>query len=213
MTPLPNGWYLYAAPKGAKMVSKKKFDDFLSNEVFADLNKIGRENLYDLRQPFVKPNRDGYFKKGDNKGLWNFHYKSGQLYFTGRYRNQLKEGIWEYYYENGQLICKGNYREGKEIGEWRFHHENGNSLINISFVNGLVDGYGELFHENGQIACKGSYILDNPDGFWEYYDDHGTLTERKVFDNGVQLNHEVFEPVENGTQMQESNTEESKESL
>ena len=89
MTPLPNGWYLYEAPKGAKMASKKEFDDFLSNEVFADLNKIGRENLYDLRQPFVKPNRDGYFKKGDNKGLWNFHYKSGQLYFTGRYRNQF----------------------------------------------------------------------------------------------------------------------------
>ena len=86
---LPNGWYLYAAPNGAKMVSKKKFDDFLSNEVFADLNKIGREDLYDLRQPIVKPNRDGYFKKGDNKGLWNFHYKSGQLYFTGRYRNQF----------------------------------------------------------------------------------------------------------------------------
>ena len=86
-------------------------------------------------------------------------------------------------------------------------------MINISFVNGLVDGYGELFHENGQIACKGSYILDNPDGVWEYYDDQGTLTERKVFDNGVQLNHEVFVLVESGTQMQESNTEESKESL
>jgi len=42
MTPLPHGWYLYEAPKGAKMVSKKEFDDFLSNEVFADLNKKGR---------------------------------------------------------------------------------------------------------------------------------------------------------------------------
>ena len=71
-------------------------------------------------------------------------------------------------------------------------------MINISFVNGLVDGYGELFHENGQIACKGSYILDNPDGVWEYYDDQGTLTERKVFDNGVVLDNEASETTEAG---------------
>lgn len=208
MTHLANGWYLHKAPKGAKMVSKKEFDEFLSNVVFADLNKIGTEDLYDLRQPFMKPRLDGYFKKGDNKGLWNFHYKSGQVFTSGRYRNLLKEGYWEHYYENGQLICKGNYKEGKEIGEWKFHHENGNSLINVSFVNGMVDGYGELFHENGQIGCKGSYILGNPDGVWEYYDEQGALVGRNVFENGILLEHQEFEAIDPGSQMQVSRTEE-----
>jgi len=38
MTHLPNGYYLFKAPPGAKLASKKVFDDFIMNKVFVDLN-------------------------------------------------------------------------------------------------------------------------------------------------------------------------------
>ena len=212
MTHLPNGYYLFKAPPGAKLASKKVFDDFIMNKVFVDLNNQESEELYDLHEPFLKPRRDGYFRRGDNKGLWNFYYKSGQLFTTGRFKDQKKQGFWEHYYENGQLISSGFYTEGKEIGEWKFYHQNGNPYINVSFVSGSTDGYGELYHENGQIACKGRFILNNPEGVWEGFDEDGFLPERIVYENGIEVEHEVFEPSEDGLPPIENNSEEQEDS-
>ena len=48
---------------------------------------------------------DGY-KNGKREGLWESHYRNGQLHTKGHYRKGKREGEWEFYYRNGKLECK-----------------------------------------------------------------------------------------------------------
>ena len=57
---------------------------------------------------------DGY-KNGKREGLWESHYRNGQLHTKGHYRKGKREGEWEFYYRNGILECKGYYKNGNQV--------------------------------------------------------------------------------------------------
>ncbi|MDC0398734.1 hypothetical protein OAN59_03450 [Alphaproteobacteria bacterium] len=67
---------------------------------------------------------DGY-KNGKREGLWESHYRNGQLHTKGHYRKGKREGEWEFYYRNGKLECKGYYKNGNQDGLFQFYYAKG----------------------------------------------------------------------------------------
>ena len=74
----------------------------------------------------LKIDTEGH-KNGKREGMWESHYRNGQLHTKGVYRKGKREGEWEFYFRNGQLECKGTYKNGNEDGVFEFYYSKGQS--------------------------------------------------------------------------------------
>jgi len=97
---------------------------------------IRSSNVYSCNMNTAKKETIIYIrgkKEGESLGF----FANGDLSYTGKYENSLKEGRWNFWRTNGQLRSIIDYKKGNEIYliEW---YENGQKSIERDASNGLL---------------------------------------------------------------------------
>lgn len=102
-----------------------------------------------------------------------YTYPTGELAYTGIFKNGKKEGEWKYYYKNGNLKMIENYKGNKLNGKYLTYFENGSLNVEYETVDDMADGYFKRYYSNGKIELEGWYVKDLAEGYWYAYYPNG----------------------------------------
>ncbi|TLX74985.1 tetratricopeptide repeat protein [Labilibacter sediminis] len=97
------------------------------------------------------------YRKGP---FWDYN-KSGNLYCSGRYKQDKKYGKFNFYFANGNLQSRMYFKEDQIVDSVLYFHKSGlpNQTITINNGNFNIVKY---YDENGND------LLTNGNGFWEF---------------------------------------------
>ena len=90
---------------------------------------------------------EGVYKAGLRNGIWKFYYLSKtvgnnkQLFFEGKFIDDLPNGKQVYYWENGNKKDEGTFVMGKKEGDWIKYNEDGSVFLMISYKGGIEKKY------------------------------------------------------------------------
>ncbi len=157
-----------------------------------------------------KLKKEGLFKNGIEKGVWNYYTEDGKLneqvlFINGRdaiMKSYYPSGalkihhIWKdynydtadhtLYYENGSIKQKGTLILNKMHGYWTSYYKNGSLCEEGIFYYGNKNGLFKNYYTNGSIKIEKYYQYDIPNETWNYYDIHGKkIAEELFYSNGV----------------------------
>ena len=121
---------------------------------------------------------------GQQEGIWEMFYESGEVGIRTPYVGGKKDGIEEGFHENGNIKARIPYKSGKEDGIEEWFYENGNTQIRTSFKDDKTDGIEEWFYENGNIRWRTPYKRDEKDGIEEWFDEQGNIVKTQLWKNG-----------------------------
>jgi antitoxin component YwqK of YwqJK toxin-antitoxin module len=74
-----------------------------------------------------------------------------------------------------------------DVKKYEEKYEDGTPKMEVAIKNGLRNGKYREYYPNGETKVKGHYKEDRKTGTWKYYDENGKLTEKKEFENGVEV--------------------------
>lgn len=120
---------------------------------------------------------------GKRQGDWKEYYPTGELRWTGKYRNSAPIGEWKFYFPDKTVETIGQYNnKGEKIGEWTWHYSDGSVMRIENYEVGELDGPFVEYDENGNVIAKGDYLGDEKEGDWSYV--HGNITEKGRYYDG-----------------------------
>lgn len=67
-------------------------------------------------------------------GKCTFYYMGGKVYYTGTYKNGVKEGTFTFYHRNGKLAAKRNYDHGMATGVWESWDDQGRMTTQFHYT-------------------------------------------------------------------------------
>lgn len=113
------------------------------------------------------------YKEGDVDGYVIKYFFNGGIADSKKWKNNKKHGDWERYYKNGKVKCRGEYVKGK---------------LNGKFV---------AYTESGEIEVDGFFMNNLKEGTWCFYNAKGEFLFKVDYKNGIPVNQEEFEKMEN----------------
>ena len=127
-------------------------------------------------------------KHGVPYGLFEEHYKDGQLKRAGYYYNGYRTGTWKDYYTNGKLAAVYAYRLSKvdSTGERDLSWMNKDSLhiLYYHFQLGEVDSsLGEYLQFINITKFDLPYLESTPSGVGITYDERGKKKSKERYNN------------------------------
>jgi antitoxin component YwqK of YwqJK toxin-antitoxin module len=130
--------------------------------------------VLEMSKPHYKSKILNRYLTENNKknGEYINYYFSGEICFSGNFKDDLKTGQWKYFYENGNLRSKGSFDNGLDadsldfgasingrIGEWIYYRENGTVFQKSNWIAGFKNGVLKQFYENGNLEKE--LVFDN----------------------------------------------------
>lgn len=85
---------------------------------------------------------------GNEHGLHERYYSSGNLEERGSFEFGLKTGVWEKFYKNGNFEHGGRYKSDKKVGKWLYLYPDGKKVA------------GEEFDESGKFLNRSTFYPD-----------------------------------------------------
>ena len=148
---------------------------------------------------------DGTESKGKRKGDWKLFYESGELYASGKYKNNLKTGTWKYFSKDGKVKASGNFLDNKKEGIWvelslegdtisgNYHQDlkngkwtkisHGHIEEEAYFENNQLHGKYQSFYHSGNVEFEANYIKDSLSGIYRKYYENGKIAVSQQFTN------------------------------
>ncbi len=146
---------------------------------------------------------------GHKTGLWEGHYPSGELRYTGRFIDDQPTGEFIYYYESGALratnqfslngrkaynkvyseqgilLNEGVYFDQKKDSIWRVYSDTDGKLIaEEQYQNDLLHGPSKVYYPgNGQLAELTSYENGIKQGEWKRWFEDGSILNEANYVN------------------------------
>jgi antitoxin component YwqK of YwqJK toxin-antitoxin module len=138
---------------------------------------------------------EGNYVRRNKEGTWNyFDDKTQKIRAIENYKDGIPDGIWSVYYDDGKTISETTeYKAGKKEGMRVSFFENGNKKQEMSYKSGVAEGTIKYFHPSGVLRGIGQYQNDKREGVWTYYDELGEITEKDIYEHGIQLEKEENE--------------------
>ena len=124
--------------------------------------KHGKGILYYKNFEGTKKRYEGYFSKGEFKGIGTYYWEDGN-YYKGYFKNGKKHGYGIYCKEDGQLIYEGRFYNDKFEGKGVLYSNNDTIYVG-DFKDGLKHGKGILYKKNGDIILKGKFEYNTYQG-------------------------------------------------
>lgn len=147
--------------------------------------------------------------KGQKQGYWIRVYESGNLYYTGQFKDGKPYGEFSYFYDSGELmainqhlndelventsyrregtvISKGNYKNQKKHGEWLYYDDKGVVRALETYENDVLDGKFVVYYYNGQVSEETTFSLGKREGICREYFLTGELKSERTFSAGVE---------------------------
>ena len=157
------------------MVRIRDFYDENGNQIRHDWWKNGALN---------HKSEGGWYKNGEQDGLWNNWYESGQKRFEGTYKDGIEDGKWTKWYENGKKKFEGTYKDGKEDGLETSWYENGQKRYEETYNDGKRDGLWNDWWSNGQKREEGTFKDGILDGKWTRWYENGQKKSEYTYKDG-----------------------------
>jgi len=110
-------------------------------------------------------------------------------------KNGLKQGYWKKYYHTGNLKYSGLFKDDKPVGEFSRYFESGNLKAKMNFDT--LSNYTEakIYYENGALAAHGYYLKSMKDSLWKFYSYYEkTLISDEIYNKGIKngLAHKYY---------------------
>lgn len=87
---------------------------------------------------------EGEYLDGVKEGNWIFYYPNGQKYFEGIFIDDNPDGKHIFYNKNETTLSSGNYIMGLKEGVWHYNDEEGNTLLLITYKDGIEIEYNSV---------------------------------------------------------------------
>lgn len=126
------------------------------------------------------------------------YYESGQVKFTGTYKDGVAEGIHREFSPDGKVMAAKIYVEGiltgegiidtigRQQGEWKEYHPNGELKSKGEYLNGKRIGEWIFYYSNGKVEQKGKYDKKGKaQGTWKWYYENGNLWREENYRNNL----------------------------
>lgn len=127
----------------------------------------------------------------------NEYDDSGNLTYSGPFRNLKAIGIHRKYDINGNVINSYIYndngikisegivdREGNKIGQWKNYYNTGELKSKGNYQNNVQEGKWIFYFKNGKIEQEGEFSNGRFNGKWVWYHEDGTVKRDEEFYNG-----------------------------
>ncbi|MFV0376674.1 MAG: toxin-antitoxin system YwqK family antitoxin [Mangrovibacterium sp.] len=90
-----------------------------------------------------------------------------------------KQGLWQKNQASGQLLYSGSFKDDKPVGEWKRYHANGMVKAILVYAEGSGPAGATLFDELGQKVATGFYLEQEKNGHWVYFDKNQRVQEEE----------------------------------
>ena len=101
--------------------------------------------------------------------------------------------------ENEKLLQKKEAememkRKAFETGTLKTYYDDKKKKIKEeqTFKQGIPHGSAKIYYENGKLKAEGKYIKGKREGVFKFYSDKGTLTEEKLYKDGVLVDQRLY---------------------
>ena len=75
----------------------------------------------------------GTLVDGDKEGTWSSYFENGYTQSTKAYIHNKLYGMSFVYHKNGQVFYKGKYKNDLQVGEWLFYDSLGNPVKKVVY--------------------------------------------------------------------------------
>jgi antitoxin component YwqK of YwqJK toxin-antitoxin module len=100
----------------------------------------------------------GEIQNGNREGAWKTYFReSGKLKEEVEYSRGQQSGLKNLYFESGQLRASGRMVDGAKEDEWHWYHENGKTSVTVTFKNGKKHGKEIRNNTRGMIVQEVYY--------------------------------------------------------
>lgn len=127
---------------------------------------------------------EGYVKKGEPDGEWNYWDPNGVLSVTAHFKDGVLEGEWVSY-EDGEINVKGQYINDLQYGSWISYYPGGVLKDSVFYQLGGRQGGYISRHENGSLHQEGAYLNNQPTGRWTTYYDNRQIASAGEMHEGI----------------------------
>ena len=127
----------------------------------------------------------------------NKYDSSGNLTFSGGYKNGIPVGIHRYYDKNGNVENSKIYNNkgivvsegiitdaGKKEGDWKDYFDSGKLRDEGNYKNNQKEGKWKYYFQNGKIEETGAFKNNRYTGEWIWYYDDGNVWRDENYYNG-----------------------------
>lgn len=148
-----NGLCKYYSQKGV-MISQGNFKEEQRDGIwvwhFANGGIYYKQNFtYGKRKEFWIP----ILEWGNEDGIYERYYASGNIEETGYYVSGEKDGLWVKYFQNGKKEYGGKYANGKKINLWQYYFPDGKpEAEEVYAANGIL--LKRISYTNGKVRCE-----------------------------------------------------------
>jgi antitoxin component YwqK of YwqJK toxin-antitoxin module len=119
----------------------------------------------------------------------------GDTVFNKVDENGLKQGFWKKYYPSGNLNYSGFFKDNKPVGILKRYYESGNLKAIMNFDSTGTYAETKLYYEDGQLAAEGYYYNSLKDSLWKYYSYYeGSVISDEIFEKGIKngMSHKYY---------------------
>jgi uncharacterized protein len=168
-----HGMWKYYSPNG----------NLDKEEVFDKGSQTLYRKYYDNNNLKVEVKLD----KGTVTGEKKVYYSNGNVYSTTPYVNGKENGMQTFYFRNGATRYSISNVEDVVNGDLKEYYDNGKLYQQVKFVNSNREGPAKYYYNNAgnTLKSEGSYVKNKEAGEWKYYHDNGTVSETRIYDDGV----------------------------
>ena len=108
---------------------------------------------------------EGRWSDGRRVGQWQAWHENGQPWVQGEYdNNEQAQGTWQYYDPQGRPCGRAQF-QGIKIGEWTEWNLQGDTIGHGSYVEGKQDGLWSFQNSSGQTVLELTFqqgVIDGP---------------------------------------------------
>jgi pimeloyl-ACP methyl ester carboxylesterase len=99
--------------------------------------RIQMDAFYSSFDKQIKEEIQCNYHSNTKEGLYREWYENGQIEFTGKYKNGLRNGFCTSWYKNGQKEAEENWSNGQLHGRTKYWTEKGELQFDLTFDHGL----------------------------------------------------------------------------
>jgi antitoxin component YwqK of YwqJK toxin-antitoxin module len=154
--------------------------------------------------PNGKVSSEGTMRNGSPDGYWKTYFPTGIIKSEGNRRNHMLDSIWVFYNETGDTLEKVFYMMGKRNGyvtEYKYQDvkdpiHKGKVVSRELYVNDKRAGKSFYYYENGKIKEVVDFMDNKRNGNSVEYDQKGNIISVQRFINGVLVERERLNRVD-----------------
>jgi len=119
--------------------------------------KHGKFTYYHLNG---KKSKGQEFMHGEEDGIREEYYASGDKKAEGHVQKDKKKGLWKYYYPKGAIQKQGKYFDNKKVGVWKYSNPDGKSAAVKEYNQGTLKSFRLASNTEYQIYYEANLDLD-----------------------------------------------------